>query len=80
MNTWNPKTVAIAAGLVIVGVWYLKNKATETVTDAANAVNPTNPDNVINAGFNSVYQSVTGSDGSLGTDLADYFNGLDDES
>ena len=76
---WTPKTVAIAAAVVVVGGWYLKRQATETVKEAANAVNPTNPDNVINQGFNSVYQSVTGSRGTLGTDLADFFHGLDDE-
>jgi len=76
---WTPKTVAIAAAVVVVGGWYLKKKAGETIQEVGQAVNPTNPDNVINQGFNSVYQSVTGSEGTLGTDLADFFHGLDEE-
>lgn len=76
---WTPKTVAIAAAVVVVGGWYLKKKAGETLQEVGQAVNPTNPDNVINQGFNSVYKSVTGSEGTLGTDLADFFHGLDEE-
>lgn len=67
-------------GGAIAGVgllWYLKHKATTAVTQAAEAVNPTNPNNVINSGFNSVYQDLTGSKGSLGTDLAAWMHGQD---
>lgn len=57
---WTPKTIAIAAGALVLGVWYLKKQAGDTVKDAANAVNPTNPDNVFYEGVNSVGSAVSG--------------------
>ncbi len=57
---WTPKTVAIAAGVVVLGAWYLKKKAGDTVQEAANAVNPTNPDNIFYGGVNEVGSAVTG--------------------
>lgn len=77
MNRWTPKTTLIVAGVAVVGLWYVKRKATETIKDVGQAVNPVNHDNVFNRGFNSVYQAVTGSTGTLGTDLADWLNGGD---
>lgn len=68
-------------GIGVVGVlalWYLKSKATETVKDVGNAVNPTNPDNVFYEGVNSVGGAVSGDqDFSLGVWLYERFNGVD---
>lgn len=74
---WTPKTVAITGAVVVLGAWYLKRQAGQALADAGQAVNPTNHDNVFNRGFNGLYQSVTGSGGTLGTDLADWINGGD---
>jgi hypothetical protein len=46
-------------------------KVIDAVPKALEAVNPLNNDNVINKGFTSIYQGVTGSDGTLGTDVYD---------
>jgi hypothetical protein len=50
-------------------------QAVETVKDVAYAVNPLNEDNVINKTVTSVYQSATGSTGTIGTDLYDANHG-----
>lgn len=69
----------IGAGAVLAGVLvYVLKKTADAVGDAAgqmfDAINPTNNDNVINKGFTNVYQSATGSDGTLGTDIYDLFH------
>lgn len=38
---------------------------------ALNAVNPMNNDNIINQGFTSLYQQLTGSEDTLGADIYD---------
>ena len=76
---WTPKNVAIAAGVVLAVGWYLKYQAGETVKDAANAVNPTNQDNIFNRAFESGYSAITGSDDSPGVDMAEWWHGLDEE-
>ncbi len=76
MQFTNEQLIGIGV-VALLAAWYLKNKTVQTVKDVGNAVNPVNPDNVINGWFNEAYQSVTGSEGTLGTDLADYFNGVD---
>ena len=72
---WTPKTVAITAGVVVLGAWYLKNRAGQAVTDAANAVNPTNHDNVFNRGAQGLWASVTDGEGTIGTDIYDWIHG-----
>jgi hypothetical protein len=63
---------AAAAGLVLGFAVYRGAKVVgAAAVDAANAVNPLNNDNIINQGFTSVYQAVTGSGGTLGTGLYD---------
>lgn len=67
-------------GIGVIGfltLWYLKNKATETVKDVGEAVNPVNQDNIFNRGFNGLYGAVTDGEGTLGTDIADFFHGVD---
>lgn len=72
---WTPKNVAIAAGVVVLAGWYLKNKAGQAVEKVGNAVNPVNHDNVFNRGWNAIYGAVTDGKGTLGTDIADWING-----
>ena len=79
MNQWSPKTVLIVGGIAVLGAWYLKGKAGEMVKDVGQAVNPVNHDNVFNRGAESLYQAVTGSEGTPGTDLADWSQELDEK-
>lgn len=51
--------------------------AIEAAGDAAHAINPTNNDNIINRGFTSVYQTITGSDDTLGGDIYDITHDMD---
>ena len=78
-GTVTPKQAAIGGTIAVLAAWYLLHKAktaaVETAKAAANAVNPLNPDNVINEGFNGLYQSLTGSTGTLGADIADWLHG-----
>jgi hypothetical protein len=63
---------AVVAGLALAYVVYRSGAAVvDVVGDAAQAINPLNNDNVINRGFTNLYQGVTGSTGSLGTDAYD---------
>ena len=67
-------------GIGIAGVlafWYLKNKAVQTAKDVGEAVNPIDQENIFNRGFNAFYGSVTDGKGTLGTDIADWVNGID---
>lgn len=68
------KQAAVTAVVVGLGMWWLAHKTKETVKEVANAVNPLNPDNVINEGFNGLYSAVTGSAGTLGTDIYDWLH------
>jgi hypothetical protein len=71
---WTPKTVAVAAGVLLLGSWYVKRQAGEAVAAVGQAVNPVNPENVFNRGFNAVYGAVTDGKGTAGTDLYDWWN------
>lgn len=68
-----PETLLILAGLVgaVALAWYAKGK----IVEALPFVNPVDPRNLVNMGANSAYQAVTGSTGSIGTDLYDAFHG-----
>lgn len=72
---WTPKTVAITAGVVVIGAWYLKSQAGAALASAGEAVNPVNRDNVFNRGAESLYTAITGSEDSPGADLADWVHG-----
>lgn len=69
---WTPKTVAITAGVVVIGAWYIKRKAGKAITEAGQAVNPVNRENIFNRAFNGVYGAVTGSEQPAGTDLGQW--------
>jgi len=62
---------AVAAVVVFV----LARKAAGVVGEAVGAINPFNTDNIINQGVTSVYQTVTGSTGTIGTDIYDATHG-----
>lgn len=55
---------------VLLVLWYLKGKAGEAAEKAAEAVNPTDQNNLANRLFNWAYQGITGSEGTAGTDFA----------
>lgn len=61
--------LAIAGGIAL---FLVARKAGQVAGDVVHAVNPLNNDNIINRGFTDVYQTVTGSDGTLGTDIYDF--------
>lgn len=54
---------------------YVAYKAYTGAGEVVEKVNPTNQNNVFNTGFNSLYRSATGSEGTLGTDLAGVISG-----
>ena len=67
---------AACAGLAVAYMLYrTAGKAGELVKEGAQAINPLNNDNVINRGFTSIYQGVTGSTGDLGSDIYDGTHG-----
>lgn len=65
--------ILVAAGLLV--LWYLKGKAGKAADAAVEAVNPADQDNLANRFFNWAYGGVTGSDGTLGTDIAAWMSG-----
>ncbi len=75
----NNKYMMIGAAVAGLALAYMMTrgagKAVEAVKDAAQAINPLNNDNIINKGFTSIYQGVTGSEGTLGGDFYDATHG-----
>ena len=73
MNFTNEQLIGI--GVVgLLALWYLKNRA----GDVAQAVNPTNPENVFYEGTNAVGEALTGDEHfTLGGWLYEKFNGVD---
>lgn len=61
--------VAIAGGLYL--LYRAVNGAGEVIADVGEALNPFNNDNVINTTFTDYYRMITGSTGTLGTDIYD---------
>lgn len=61
----------VAGAAAVVAAYLVVTKGTKVIGEAAQAVNPFNPENVINQGFHSVYSAVTDGQGTLGTDLYD---------
>lgn len=67
---------AAAAGLALVYLTYRGAGALVTAMPGVlNAVNPTNNDNIFNQGATSIYQGVTGSNGTIGGDFYDGTHG-----
>lgn len=78
MNTWTPKTTLIVAGVAVAGLWYLKSKATETVKEVGQAINPVNHDNIFNRGAQAIWDQFTDGQGTIGTDIYDWLNPPDE--
>ena len=62
-----------AVGIAGVVVWQTRRAVSDAVSDAANAVNPANNDNIINRGFNSLL-GFTQRGTSFGSAIFDTFN------
>jgi hypothetical protein len=72
----NPKTVAAIAAAGIVVYILLKNEARSAAASVADAVNPTNPDNIFYEGVNGVGSVLTDDpDFNLGPWLYDQIHG-----
>lgn len=63
----NLSTLLIGAGAL-----YVAYKAYDNSAKVVEAVNPTDRNNLANRGFNALWQGATGSDDSLGKDVADW--------
>lgn len=89
-NVTKAQVQLIQTGLIAVAALYLLNKTQKAVTVVAeNAeqfigetrevvtedLNPAHNQNIVNRGFTWLYQKATGSEGTLGTDLADLVHG-----
>ncbi len=75
LNPYTNKYVIIGAGIGLCVALYLAKRGADAVGKGLDAINPTNPDNIINQGVESVYQTVTGSNGTIGGDIYDATHG-----
>lgn len=66
--------VGIAGGVLLAAAWYAKRKLAQVAEDVAPYVNPADDRNLVNQAVTGFYQSVTGSKGSIGGDLYDYWH------
>jgi hypothetical protein len=62
------KLLLIGMAVALIGGYFLVKKG---VPAALNAVNPLNNNNVINQAATAAYQDITGSTGTIGTDIYD---------
>ena len=69
------KYTVVGAGVALLVAVYLGKKTVDAVPKALNAINPLNNDNIINQGATSLYQGLTGSNGSIGGDIYDATHG-----
>lgn len=71
MSTLKDDAVKVGAMVVLaaLGLWWLKSKGVFTALD------PTDPNNIVNRTVEGLYQSVTGSTGTIGTDIYDATHG-----
>ncbi|HBF50953.1 MAG TPA: hypothetical protein DDX04_12100, partial [Massilia sp.] len=68
------KYVWIGAGVGLLAAVYLGSKAVDVVADVAESVNPFNNENIFNLGATELYQFLSGSTGSIGTDFYDFMH------
>lgn len=76
MTFTNKQLIGMGVAALVIG-WYVRRQTIETAKEVAQAVNPVNPDNVINAWFEDAYQRVTGSERTPGGDLYHWLHGVD---
>jgi uncharacterized protein YdgA (DUF945 family) len=78
--------VMVLVGLGVVGVgvaWYYGDQLRAQIAEAGEKVNPADRNNAVNQGTQSVYRKLTGSRGTIGTDLYEWVHGdgeTDDET
>lgn len=65
------KYVLLGAGVGLVVALYLAKRGADALGKGLEAVNPLDNDNIINQGVTDVYQTVTGSSGTIGGDIYD---------
>jgi hypothetical protein len=75
MSLAENKYVLIGAGVALCVALYLAKRGADAVGAGLNAINPVDPNNIINRGAESVYQTVTGSNGTIGGDFYDATHG-----
>lgn len=69
------KQLLIILGVAGLALWYAKTKAVEAAQDVAQAIDPTDPDNIFNSGVNKIGASLSGDPGfSLGSWVYDVFH------
>lgn len=83
---FNVDGTMVLAGLAVAAVgylWWRSGEIADSVSDAADevggAVNPADERNLINRSFNWWYGTLTGSDGTLGSDIARWQHSGGDE-
>jgi hypothetical protein len=67
----NNKYVWIGGGIALCVALYLAKRGADAVGEGLNAINPMDPDNIINRGATDLYQWATGSTGTIGGDIYD---------
>jgi hypothetical protein len=75
VNTMPNKYLIIGAAVAGLAVAYMLKKGADKVAEVLEPVNPFNNNNVINQAATGVYQAVTGSAGTIGTDFYDATHG-----
>lgn len=65
------KTELVAVAVIGVVALVAYSQAKKDAAALAQAVNPADENNVVNSYFNQLYQTVTGSDQTLGADIYD---------
>lgn len=69
------KTEAMIVAGIGLGLYFIYDSLTDSIGDGAevviDAIDPTNPENLINTLFTDAYQWVTGSNDDLGGDIYD---------
>lgn len=73
------KIIIAAAAVAGVLLYIGARKAAEQAAEVIEAVTPWNPENVFNQGAVGVYQAVSGSEGSIGSDLYDLLHPAEGE-
>ena len=67
-------STVLVIGAVGGGLFLISRGVSQGLNSAGTAINPVDQDNIFNRGFNGLFRGVTGSEGTLGTELADFFN------
>jgi hypothetical protein len=74
MNKWTANETLMVAGVAVLAGYFVIDSLGDAVKSVGNAVNPVNHDNIFNRAFESIYDGGSDGEGSLGTDLYDFFN------